>query len=442
MALTRVSGRVVYPHGEDTPTPVTGDGVIEYVHASPGVIGEAVHGPDRHRIEYVDGVAGEAWLKAGMWRAYVYPSEGRSYTLHLGIPEAGDVTLADVVGEVVPEGIVTRGKQGDPGRPGVSVVGGVDQGDGTVRFVLSDGTETDPVVLPPGPAGRGIVSVSDPDAESRVTITYTDGSTSTVQAIRGQDGRGIASISDPDAESRVTVTYTDGTTQQVQAIRGRDGRAPVIEWAGTALVVDGVAGPDLRGAPGAASTVPGPPGPPGAVPVASDYLVVGPGRPDAPTTTGLSVAQIAALPVGCEYRSTDGASVGAWVWRKRPTGWVVTDGDTGWVDVSALFGAALTAGTVEVKRTTTDVRYRIRAVTTSGYALAPEAPGYAVDGTGSQWQGGAQLTGSDAANTGAQFLVNRFTATRRVAIIAAQPAYGYPIMPAANQAWPTTLPRA
>ena len=151
MALTRVSGRVVYPHGEDTPTPVTGDGVIEYVHATPGVIGEAVHGPDRHRTEYTDGVAGEAWLKAGMWRAYVYPSEGRSYTLHLGIPEDGDVTLADVVGEVVPEGIVTRGEQGPPG---ASVTGAVDNGDQTVSFTLSDGTETAPVTIPPGPQGE------------------------------------------------------------------------------------------------------------------------------------------------------------------------------------------------------------------------------------------------------------------------------------------------
>ena len=80
--------------------------------------------------------------------------------------------------------------------------------------------------------------------------------------------------------------------------------------------------------------MPGPAGPPGAVPVASDFLVVGPGRPDAPTTTGFSAAQIAALPVGCEYRSTDGASVGAWVWRKRPTGWTVTQGDTGWVTIT------------------------------------------------------------------------------------------------------------
>ena len=345
MALTRVSGRVVYPHGEDTPTPVTGDGVIEYAHATPGVIGAAVHGPDRHRIEYTDGVAGEAWLKAGMWRAYVYPSEGRSYTLHLGIPEGGDVTLADVVGEVVPEGIVTRGEEGDPG---ASVVGGRDNGDGTVSFELSDGTFTDPVVLPPGPAGRGIASISDPDADSRVTITFTDDTTATVQAIRGANGHtpaitweGTSIVVDgeqgpdlkgePGADSTVpgpapTVSW-DGDRLVVEGVTGPsltgpDGPAPTVAWSGDRLVVGGVQGPSLTGP---ASTIPGPPG---AVPTTSDYLVVGPGRPDAPTTTGMTSAALAALPVGCEYRSTDGASVGAWVWQKRPTGWVVAVGDT------------------------------------------------------------------------------------------------------------------
>ena len=154
MALTRVSGRVVYPHGEDTPTPVTGDGVIEYVHATPGVIGEAVHGPDRHRIEYTDGVAGEAWLKAGMWRAYVYPSEGRSYTLHLGIPEDGDVTLADVVGEVVPDGIVTKGDPGEPGAPGAPGRDGQDGQDGHTPEITFDGT-TIVVDGTPGPDLKG-----------------------------------------------------------------------------------------------------------------------------------------------------------------------------------------------------------------------------------------------------------------------------------------------
>ena len=190
MALTRVSGRVVYPHGEDTPTPVTGDGVIEYVHATPGVIGEAVHGPDRHRIEYVDGVAGEAWLKAGMWRAYVYPSEGRSYTLHLGIPEGGDVTLADVVGEVVPDGIVTKGDPGEPGEPGRDGQDGQDGQDGHTPDITFDGTTivVDGVPGPdlkgdPGEGGGGAGGIREvegvvqlPEDGPRILEFYTVGS--------------------------------------------------------------------------------------------------------------------------------------------------------------------------------------------------------------------------------------------------------------------------
>ena len=69
-------------------------------------------------------------------------------------------------------------------------------------------------------------------------------------------------------------------------------------------------------------------GPPGAVPTTQDYLLVGPGRPDQPSSTGGVVT--GREPVGCEFRSTDGAGVGAWAWRKRDIGWVVVDGDTGW----------------------------------------------------------------------------------------------------------------
>ena len=90
----------------------------------------------------------------------------------------------------------------------------------------------------------------------------------------------------------------------------------------------GERGPE--GPPGKDSTVPGPPG---AVATAQDYLLVGPGRPDQPNTTGGVVT--GSEPVGCEFRSTDGAGVGAWTWRKRGTGWVVVDGDTGWRDVTA-----------------------------------------------------------------------------------------------------------
>lgn len=69
-------------------------------------------------------------------------------------------------------------------------------------------------------------------------------------------------------------------------------------------------------------------GAPGAIANASSYILTGPGRPDTPATTGGIIT--GNEPVGAEYRSTDGANAGAWVWMKRPTGWEVTDGDTGW----------------------------------------------------------------------------------------------------------------
>lgn len=156
---------------------------------------------------------------------------------------------------------------------------------------------------------------------------------------------------------------------------GVDGETPDIEWQGTALSVNGAVGPDLRGPqgtpgdPGKDSTVPGPPGergapgpapaikigtvssgttpsatitgtspdltlglvlpkgdrgdrgetgPPGVVSSASSYILVGPGRPDVPSTTAGVIT--GSEPVGAEYRSTDGASVGAYVWMKRPGG--------------------------------------------------------------------------------------------------------------------------
>lgn len=56
--------------------------------------------------------------------------------------------------------------------------------------------------------------------------------------------------------------------------------------------------------------------------------IYGPGRPDIASTTAGNVVGTEA--VGTTYISTDGAGVGAWVWRKRPGNkWEVTDGDTG-----------------------------------------------------------------------------------------------------------------
>lgn len=65
----------------------------------------------------------------------------------------------------------------------------------------------------------------------------------------------------------------------------------------------------------------------------SALVLSGPGRPDVPSTTAGTITGVE--PVGAEYRSTDGASVGADRWIKRSSGWRVSDGDTGWREITA-----------------------------------------------------------------------------------------------------------
>ena len=81
-------------------------------------------------------------------------------------------------------------------------------------------------------------------------------------------------------------------------------------------------------------------------------MLVGPGRPDVASTTGGVIT--GSEPVGAVFHSTDGASVGAWAWQKTTAGWVVTVGDTGWLDLTAsiTFSDSVTrTGVVFIRRT-------------------------------------------------------------------------------------------
>ena len=246
---------------------------------------------------------------------------------------------------------------------------------------------------------------------------------------RGEAGRGVASIT---AEGETaTVRYTDGSASTISLPRGpqgapgrdgadgEDGHTPALSWQGTVLAVDGVPGPDLRGpagkdgrdgidgAPGPApaikigtvssGTTPsatitgtspdltlglvlpkgdrgdrGETGPPGVVSSASSYVIVGPGRPDQPSTTAGTIT--GNEPVGARYESVDEAGVGARTWRKvAGNKWVVTDGDTGPRNVSGLItdnGVSNAPGEPMVIRRINDLIYfesgTLRA-TTTGY---------------------------------------------------------------------------
>ena len=217
-----------------------------------------------------------------------------------------------------------------------------------------------------GESGRGVASIT---AEGETaTVAYTDGTSSTLTLPSGPAG-------EPGRDGVDGAPGVDGRDGR----DGQDGRTPALSWQGTALAVDGVPGPDLRGpagkdgragvdgsagrdgAPGpapsikigtvASGTTPsatitgtspdltlglvlpkgdrgdkGETGPPGVVSSASSYVLVGPGRPDTPSTTGGVIT--GNEPVGAEYRSTDGANVGAFVWMKRPGNkWVVMSGE-------------------------------------------------------------------------------------------------------------------
>lgn len=304
--------------------------VIEPMHAviHEGVLyGETVVGDDVVRGPLflpvtVDENANQSWSWVAKFQGMRLGEYGEEVTLpnvRFQVPSGDDaLDLSAVIPASQSDGTITL-----RGPAGASVVGGRDNGDGTVTFLLSDGSESAPVAVPPGPEGRGVVSIVDPDGDGTATVTYSDGTTGELLLPSGPPGEDGADAPLPEVSWDGPVLVVGG--ERSPDLTGPEGPAPAVGWDGPRLVVGGVTGPDLTGPEGAASTVPGPPG---AVPTAADYSIVGPGRPDVPATTGGLVS--ASTPVGATYTSTDGAGVGAFVWRKRPDGsWEVVDGDTG-----------------------------------------------------------------------------------------------------------------
>ena len=312
-----------------------------------------------------------------------------------------------------------------------------------------------------GTDGRGVASIT---AEGETaTVRYTDGSVSTLPLPRGPEGA-------PGRDGVDGAPGADGRD-------GQDGHTPSLSWQGSALAVDGVPGPDLRGpagkdgedgAPGpapsikigtvASGTTPsatikgtspdltldlvlakgdqgerGERGAPGVVSSASSYVIVGPGRPDVPSTTAGTIT--GAEPVGAEYRSTDGAGVGAWVWRRRPGGkWEVTDGDTGWRRIPFPAELALpddNFNRLNVRRIGAQVMTRVQIYAVSGRPVIWSIPSgwrdslhWATAGQNFMWGNGLgiQMSRTNGAND-----------------LAAQAGKWHLSWPT-EDSWPTTLP--
>ena len=150
--LITVSARLVKSHGTNDEA-LPGEGVITYTPESVGTFKGALRGREPVTAIIEEGIVENKELTPGVWRVSVVP-EGASFPwtswlieLTEGMSEPVDlVDLAPV--------IVIDGEKWTVGPAGASVTGAVDNGDQTVSFTLSDGTETDPVTIPPGPQGE------------------------------------------------------------------------------------------------------------------------------------------------------------------------------------------------------------------------------------------------------------------------------------------------
>ena len=198
-------------------------------------------------------------------------------------------------------------------------------------------------------AAAGVADIGEQVEQVQAYTTRAETAASSAETAASNAETAATNAEAASAEAATVTTdaaYIRDVIAQHGTLKGDPGPAPSIEWQGDRLSVNGELGPSLTGAPGRDG---------GPVPVGGtagqvvtrtedggvawtdvaggDGLnIVGPGRPDQPGTTGLLID--GSETVGTTYTSTDGAGVGAWVWRKRPNGWVVVDGDTGVRDVT------------------------------------------------------------------------------------------------------------
>lgn len=228
---------------------------------------------------------------------------------------------------------------------------------------------------PPNTLSIGTVTSADtPSATITGTSPNQELSLILPKGDKGDQGVSIQNVT--SAGETATVELSDGSSREISLPQGETGPAPSIKIGSVtsgptaSATVSGVS-PDLTLGLVLPKGDKGDTGAPGALANASSYVLIGPGRPDQPATTGGIIT--GSEPVGSEYRSQDGAQVGAWVWMKRPTGWVVIDGDTGWRDITATatFVGSNATGTVQIKRVNSEVYARFWGINvdkpTSGF---------------------------------------------------------------------------
>lgn len=161
MALITVNLKIVSPYGEeDTPTPVK-SGTVTFTPVGHGKYGDALRTIETLMVPIVAGdlqyrnpltnEISPLELTPGVWKVLVSPRTGPAwsemkFTLVEGMEEP--VNLAVLAPEISVG--TTQLAKGDPGP---TITTWEDNEDGTIKFLLSDGTYTDSGTMPIGPQG-------------------------------------------------------------------------------------------------------------------------------------------------------------------------------------------------------------------------------------------------------------------------------------------------
>lgn len=197
--LISVDARLVHAYGADDAAALS-NGRIELRAETHGVYEGAFRGRDKVTMRVTDGVAETVEVTPGPWRVLVVPEGGPAWPTFLveleeGMPEPVD--LSTLAPALVVDG--EKWTTGPAGPAGASVTGARDNGDQTVTFIMSDGTETAPVAIPPGPQG----APGEPGADGARGPKGDPGEDGApgVQGERGADGaQGIQGAQGPKGD--------------------------------------------------------------------------------------------------------------------------------------------------------------------------------------------------------------------------------------------------
>lgn len=369
MSLITVHLGMVKPYGNDD-VPVVASGRVEFTPTTHGKYAGAFRTIETVTSSIIQGVMDPVELTPGAWNVTVTPTVGPAwptYTFLLTEDLQEPVNIVDLAPEIVING--QSFAKGDQGPPGPGIAGGYPNEDGSITLVLENGSEVGPIDLPEGPQGpqgpqgvegpRGIQGVQGPVGPAGMewrgvwdpSIDYVNN-----DAVF-YEGSSYFAAGDPSPGEIPNAGSEHWNALAIQGVQGPEGPQGIQGPEGP-QGIRGEIGPEgpqgIQGERGIQG-IQGPTGPKGDPGNLGTTLIYGAGRPDIPTTmTPETATTVSSAISGAQFFSSDGAGVGAWTWQKQGTRWVVTVGDTGWVDCTATVNGR-SGGTFKVRRTESSV---------------------------------------------------------------------------------------